>query len=455
MLDLETIELFTWLLAGLGVIQYFRKGDEFILLLVAFFYLTGISRYNAVMSGNAEWVRVNYAIDIFEMTDELAIEALNYFFLGTAVFSIAYAIFSEKQKRYRIIDNDQVFSQFLKSKQKMIIVLFVLFLLVSGAVNGALRAMGRGAAFGGGYLFLFGFAIGGLVILMFLLFKNLPKGHFPQRILYLVLLIGAAISSYNPTSRFQFLSWVVSLFFVIIGRLNKITKGICYAIGGVVIIVWFMMAGNKRGDIGVNTNNMDLESQVEMAQKRMEVAKDQNMLDGFMMVLQVYPQYLDYGYGSEHFEILLRPIPRALWPEKPVGGYANKLHLNDKLIEEGRGTVGISQSIYGTFYGEGGVLGIWIFCVLYAAVFKYLFNSTHKYSSDMRYILYGIIFASTIPILRGGDLPGIIAFVGMSYWPVFLFVWMYRRYLKKLRRKQIAASNKQKEIAESQAVLLP
>lgn len=454
MLDLETIELFTWLLAGLGVIQYFRKGDEFILLLVAFFYLTGISRYNAVMSGNAEWVRVNYAIDIFEMTDELAIEALNYFFLGTAVFSIAYAIFSEKQKRYRIIDNDQVFSQFLKSKQKMIIVLFVLFLLVSSVTRAALYAMAHEGSYalGAGYISLFGFAIGGLIILFFLLFRNLPRSKVFQKILFLLLMLWAARASYNPTSRFQFLSWVVSLFFVIVGRMDKIKKGFFYAIGGSVIIIWFMIAGNDRKG---GNRNLDFQGQVENAQKRMESAKDQNMLDGFMMVLQVYPQYLDYGYGSEHFEIFLRPIPRAFWPEKPVGGYANKLHLNDKLIEEGRGTVGISQSIYGTFYGEGGVLGIWIFCILYAALFKYLFNSTRKYSSDMRYVLYGIIFASTIPILRGGDLPGIIAFVGMSYWPVFLFVWMYRRYLKKLRRKQIAASNKQKEISESQAVLLP
>lgn len=427
MLDFETIEFLTYILAGIGVVQYFRKTDEFVLLLVAFFYMTGIMRYQAVMSGQSEWVQVNYAINIFHMDNELAIQALNLFFMGTFVFSICYIIFSEKQIRYRYLDNDEIFSQFLKSKQKLIVILYVVFLLISSVTN-RLSSSGGDLALGGGYIFLFGFAIGGMIILFFLLLKNLPKKQTFQRIIYLVLLVGAAVASYNPTSRFQMLSWMVALIFIIVGRFNKVTKGICYVVGGVAAILLFMIAGNARK---WETRNGNFETQVENAQKRMQEASDQNMLDGFMMVLQVYPQYLDYGYGSEHFEILLRPIPRAIWPEKPVGGYANKLHLNDKLMEEGRGTVGISQSIYGTFYGEGGTLGIVIFCVIYAVFFKVMFNRTKRYHSDMRYVLHGIIFASTIPILRGGDLPGIVAFIGMSYWPVFLFLWMYRRYLRK------------------------
>ena len=131
MLDFETIEFLTYILAGIGVVQYFRKTDEFVLLLVAFFYMTGIMRYQAVMSGQSEWVQVNYAINIFHMDNELAIQALNLFFMGTFVFSICYIIFSEKQKRYRYLDNDEIFSQFLKSKQKLIVILYVVFLLIS------------------------------------------------------------------------------------------------------------------------------------------------------------------------------------------------------------------------------------------------------------------------------------------------------------------------------------
>ena len=151
------------------------------------------------------------------------------------------------------------------------------------------------------------------------------------------------------------------------------------------------------------------------------------MLDGFMMVLDVYPKHLNYSYGMEHFEILLRPIPRKLWPGKPVGGYANKLGLNDY---KNAGTVGISQTIYGTFYGEGGVMGIIILSIIYGWLFVKLFRYTYRYNSDVHWLLKGIIIASFVPILRGGDLPGIIAFIGMSYWPVFLFLYQYNKFLK-------------------------
>ena len=54
-----------------------------------------------------------------------------------------------------------------------------------------------------------------------------------------------------------------------------------------------------------------------------------------------------------------------------------------------------------------------------------------RYNSDLYWLIKGIILASFIPILRGGDLPGIVAFIGMSYWPVFVMIYLYNKHLKK------------------------
>ncbi|MCQ2974544.1 MAG: oligosaccharide repeat unit polymerase [Bacteroidales bacterium] len=427
MLDIDIIELLTLFLAFVGIWQYLTKSDEFPLLIILFFYLTGIARYNAVMSGYSKWAYVAYAYNIFEMNEELAIQALNYFFLGTAVFVITYIIASSNRPTVQIIDNHSLLSQFLKKNQKLIIGMYIFFLIFNAFSNRVLEQATQGTAYGLSYFFLFKFAIGGLILLFFILFKDLPKDKIFLKIIYLVLIVFASFSSYNPTSRFQFLSWTVALLILIVGSKSLFSKSIFYAVGGVVIIVAFMIAGNLRHR---SMQNKDFETTMKYAYGRMMVAEDQNMLDGFMMVLQVYPKHLEFGYGMEHFEILLRPIPRALWPDKPVGGYANKLKLNEGMY--GYTTVGISQSIYGTFYGEGGVLGIILFSIIYGILFNKLFISTRKYGSDMRYLLHGIIFCSAIPILRGGDLPGIVSFIGMSFWPVFGFLWLYRRWLRKL-----------------------
>ena len=438
-MNIELVEFFTVILFILGVIQYVNKNDEFVLLLVAFFYLTGIARYNAVTSGKAEWVDVAYAKEIFFLTDELAEEALGYFFMGTAIFAISYIILNLRKPRYKPIDNNKIFSDFLKSKQKIIIYLYIFFLIVNGYTNRVLdQTHYWEQATGMGYFFLFKLAIGGLILLFFMLFKNLPKKKRFMRFVYLGTMLFAASSTYNMTSRFQFLSWMIALMFIIVGRINIVTKSIFYAIGGITVLLLFLIAGNKR----TIHANLTTEQEIEYAKERFAMAEDQNMLDGFMMVMQVYPEYLDYGYGSEHFEILLRPIPRAIWPDKPVGGYANKLGLNDGM----GGTVGISQSIYGTFYGEGGPFAIVIFCILYAIILTALLNTTLKYGSDMQFLLHGVIFASTVPILRGGDLPGIVAFIGMSYWPIFVFLFMYKKHLRRL-----ALQEKIKAAAEKNA----
>lgn len=433
MLDIEVIKILTLALAIVAGIRFIKRGDEFPALIVGFFYLTGISRYDAVLDGKSRWCEVNYAVNFFSMTDQIAIEALNYMFLGTAVFAVSYMIISYKRPKVKTIDNDKSFQNFLQSKKIYILILFGFFIIINTITRNILSNHQGGFAEGMSYFFLFKMAIGGLIMLFFLLFKNLNKKKRVSRFIFLVLLVWAAYSSYNPTARFNFLSWMVALTYIIVGKKNPVKKGIVYAVGGTIVLFLFLIAGNARFAF---MEGASLEKQLAMAQYRMDKAEDQNMLDGFMMVLQVYPDKLDFGYGAEHLEILTRPIPRAIWPGKPVGGYANKLGLNNNM---GGYTVGISQSIYGSFYGEGGVLGIILFSILYAWAFSKLFNTTLKYASDMRLMIYGIILTSAIPLFRGGDLPGIYAFIGMSYWPVFIFIYMYKKYLKK---EKCAIANK-------------
>lgn len=439
-MSIETIKLLSYIILFISIIHFFAKNDEFSIMLVIFFMATGIMRYNAVLSGISKWVVVAYAFDIFDLNDEVALRAMNYFFIGTIIFVLSYFLFRDKYHESTFkYDDQRLFNEFLSQKQFQIIVLFIVFIIVNGIFNRILvQYQGVGIAFGVSYFYLFKLAIGGLILLFFLIFKNIPWANLPFKLGYLAVILFAAYTSYSPYERFQFLSWMIALGFIVVGNTAPQQKFKYYIVGGTLVLGAFAFAGNMRHDF---VRNASFEKQIDYAIYRIEKAEDQNMLDGFMMVLQVYPQHLDYSYGMEHFEIFLRPIPRALWPEKPVGGYVNKLGLNNYM--PGGVTVGISQSIYGTFYGEGGLGGIIIFSIIYGFIFARLFYFSTKFDSDMRFLFKGIIFASAVPILRGGDLPGIIAFVGMSYWPIFIFYYQYRNFLHQ------KAIQKQTENAEN------
>jgi len=426
MLDIQTIGILIAALFMLSVIYFFIKNDEVPGLLVVFMFATGYNRFNTVLSGATNWVNVKYSKNIFLMNDEKALLALNYFSLGTAVFMFAYMMFRGNSSQKAIQDSTDTFNSFFQNQKSKILILFGFFTLINSAASGFISG---NIAYGNSYFYLFKMAIGGIIILSFVLFQvtNLNQS-LVSKIVFGGLIAYSISISYNPYLRFQFLSWLVAIVIMIFGSYSSVKKARYYVVGIVVAVLMFSMAGVARKR---NIENLSFERRIELAWERTKSAEDQNMLDGFMMVLDVYPNYLDYGMGMEHFEILLRPIPRKLWPDKPLGGYHNKLGLNSNMA----GTVGISQTIYGTFYGEGGVFGIILFSILYAWFFARIMRYAESYDSKMRWLIKGITIASLIPILRGGDLPGIVAFIGMSYWPVFMYLKLYRKYLKKHQNK--------------------
>lgn len=428
-MEANTLSILAYLLLLIAVIYFFRRNDEVPVLLAIFFLLTGLNRYYAVASGKAAWVAVSYRrTGIFNLNDKSALTALNYFFLGTVVLSITYMLIKSNTanvQRYYLQDNNLHFKDFILQRSSLIIRIFILFFIVNSIL---IRMITGVLALGNSYFILFQLAIGGITVLMYLVYENISfKNHFYQKLLFLGLLLYSAVLSYNPTLRFQFLSWLLAVGVLITRRYVPARKARLYLLGGFLVLLLFAIAGVSRQR---DLSTLTFEQQAKLAYARaFEKREDANMLDGFMMVLDVYPHHLDFHYGMEHFEILLRPIPRSLWPNKPVGGYANKLGLNNYQTH---GTVGISQTLYGSFYGEGGVGGIVVFSIIYAWLFVRIGRYANRYKSDMRWVIWGLFLASLIPLVRGGDLPGIFAFIGMSYWPVFIFIYQYNQYLKRV-----------------------
>ncbi|HPI11516.1 MAG TPA: O-antigen polymerase [Catalimonadaceae bacterium] len=427
----------TMILGLLSMVLFFIKNDELPILFVLFFYTSGLNRYNLVVSGGDRWVRVAYAKNIFNLTNELGLQALNYFFLGTAMMCVSYITFSLTRKEPKVFkDNDGLLRLFLKQNQVPIIIVFLVISSTSFyaklAFVNSFMASGGGISMGGSYYIMLGFGIGGVITLMYLIFKNYDiKKQFIPKLIIGAILAFAASMTYSSSGRFQFLSWSITIGVIFVGNNNPLYKLRIYIIGGLIVSLAFGLAGVKRR---TDTSSMSTFQKLSLAWERNKSTEDATMLDGFMMVLEVYPNHLGYHYGSEHLEILYRPIPRSIWPNKPLGGYANKLGLNDNM---GGGSVGISQSIYGTFYGEGGTTGIIVLSVIYCLIVNLIMRYSLSYNSDLRHIIKGITIASLVPLLRGGDLPGIYAFIGMSFWPVFVFISRYNSFLRQQRIIQL------------------
>lgn len=440
MLSVTAIAALFYVLVALFLVYFLIKNDEFLVFVLLFFYSAALTRYELILEGKAKYVFVAYAKNIFTMNHNIGLEALNLMFVGTVILSLTYIAFQWNYKPPRKrLDDDGMLRRYLAKNRTIILTsfgfIFIFNALITTRISGSL-------AYGNSYFYYFGMAISGMILLSFLMFRGLDKKkNGGLKFFYLIIIVLAGITTYDQTTRFRFISWIAAVGIILTKKLGSFKKLIIFAIGGVVAAYLFAFAGALRN----NSAQFDgsISSFFEITNKRLSKSEDSNMLDGMMMNIQVYPQHLDYTLGFEHFEILLRPIPRTWWPGKPVGGYHNKLGLNDNM---GGQTVGVSPGIYGTFYNEGGVFGILLFSAFYGWLFSFLFRKAGKYGSEIQFVIKGMIISSTIPWLRGGDLPGIFAFIGMTYWPVFIFLNKYTKWLRKERRR-VAILERERQLA--------
>lgn len=415
--ELVLIQIVLLVISGIWML---RRNDEIPLLISSFVFYFSSYRYWVVTNGMAQWVNItNFGFE--RITNEAALGALSYIIFGQICLLATYMLRQRNTLPILAPVADPSFSQWLRSKIFFLgLFCLPLVIIVRSRVNAQVEA-GNSLAFDvSGYLYLFPMLLVGVATLIFCLWKfgGLPSQQ--NKIVAFLILSGVAYLTYNPYSRFQFLAWLIAGGVILTCSYRPKTRLILIAVFAVIILSLFAFAGAMRNIQGAGENLN------QAAVERASSSEDANMLDGFVLMQQIYPKRLDFSWGMEHLEILMRPIPRALWPQKPVGGYMNKLGLT-----VGRsGTLGISQSLFGSFYAEGDVFGILFFSVIYGTILAAIVNYSTQLQPFASILIRGILCACLIPLLRGGDLPGIYAWFGMAFWPCFLLLWSQRKYFR-------------------------
>jgi len=446
MLSIEVLNIIAIFLVVFSLL-YFQKTNNMVPLLISFsFFSSGISRYYAVaVNRTTGYVRVA-GWDVFVMSDELALICLNLFCLGafSLIFFLVTIEFYKKKKVVKKVDTGDLFRKFVNKNR-----VFIILLSFSYFVMLALRNVLYSISFS--YGFYAPFASIGSIICIFFIIQSFNKINYIFIaiffISYLLLIAQLAVTTHT---RFSLLGWIIPIGFAILYKIKPGLKLVALLGGGAVAFIGFSILGELRSSVGKSFGEL-----VTQATQRILISEDSNMLDGFMMMYQVVPSKLDFQYGLNHIEILTRPIPRSIWPNKPSGGYINKLNLNTGGDLE---FIGISESMFGTFYVEGGVFGIVFFCFFYALLLSRLLNYFARYEGMLGATLQGCVYASLLAWFRGGDFAGIFALLLLSYWPVIIFMRRYNSFLKLERRREYYNSLMQQDLEQKLAenqILMP
>ncbi len=399
-----------------------RRNDEIPLLISGLMFYFASYRYWAVTSGFSEWLDLSY-FGLEPITNDTGFRALVYMVFSQICLLATYMLRQRQIIPVIVPTSDYRLLEWLRPK----VILFGLFCLpvvvaVHAKVNAQAEA-GLSLAFEvSGYLQLFPLVLMGIATLILCLWKFGGLPSQPTKIAAAAILIGVAYLTFNPRGRFQFLGWAMASAVIISSSYRPKTRLVILASLAVLGISVFALSGAMRTpDLTGNDLN-------QAAWERALSAEDINMVDSFALIQNIYPQYLDFRWGMEHLEILMRPIPRALWHEKPAGGsYLVEFGLSDP--DKGT-TIEFTPSLFGSFYIEGGIIGIVFLSLLYGATWAAIVSYSTRLKPFASLLVRAILCAILIPLMRGGDLAGIYAWIGMAFWPCFLFLWIKRSELK-------------------------
>jgi hypothetical protein len=401
------------LLGGLWVV---RKNDEIPLLISTLLFYVFTFRFWALLQGWALPVNIGFGFDPIDSNSALDVQAIAT--LGETVLLSVYML---AQKRRIDVPHRLASPELLSWLKPRVVALGVVCIFISLWARWSVAvqiASGKSMAFEvSSYLSLFSLSLVGVAILITALWKSGAFQAQGERLGAMLLFLAIFYLTFQTGMRFQFLGWFVAATIILSSGQSVVRRAQVLAIGLAGGVTLFAVAGALR-----NTEDptMGLE---QNAWERFAFAQDANMLDGFVLLRQVYPAQLDYSYGGEHLEIFERPIPRRWWPDKPVGGYMNKLGI---ITAESGFTFGISPSLFGSFYQEGGLVGVLLLSIIYGFGFGRIVSFSTRIAPLAGLLIRAILAAAIVPLLRGGDLPGIYAWFGMSFWPCFLCLWLRR-----------------------------
>jgi hypothetical protein len=151
--------------------------------------------------------------------------------------------------------------------------------------------------------------------------------------------------------------------------------------------------------------------------------------DYLTFVLAMVPRRTGtYTYGAQYLQLFTEPIPRKLWPSKPLGAPVRLLDLNR----------------YGNFYGftvsmpgDAWMNGGWVGLAITMAFFGWLWGKFHRWfwanqHRNIAAILYLIALAVSLQQFRDGGIVSIAKFFLWNVFPVVL--WAGASWLTGSRR---------------------
>jgi hypothetical protein len=207
--------------------------------------------------------------------------------------------------------------------------------------------------------------------------------------------------------------------------------------GAAVVIALFVTVGQDRGRsirIALGDDNTLAGTDYAAQQKFLE-GMDFGNLEYFEFLVYAVPQRTgSYEYFANNLMLFTEPVPRVLWPEKPVGSPVKFFELFDYGYP-----VGMTRSMPGEGWTQLGWLGVIVWCGLWGLVFGALYRRFINTEQNTFWVMAYMTFtAMLVVVYRDGTLITIMRQGIFYFFPIFLW-WVFAKLFAVPRAAEVRA----------------
>lgn len=183
--------------------------------------------------------------------------------------------------------------------------------------------------------------------------------------------------------------------------------------------------GEQRAHFRTGTQ-VDLEA-INVEDARMTFQNDLSIYQPFLAVVDAFPRDHDYTYGSSFAYVLVHPIPRVLWknkPEPPIYEIIRGAFGGDNVFLQ----IGVAYPNIGEYYANFGLPGIVIGMMLFGVGLRALYEYLRLHSeNDWVRIIYALALPFLVQVVSRGYFVAIFQQTCFFFGPAIFGMWALRR----------------------------
>lgn len=157
---------------------------------------------------------------------------------------------------------------------------------------------------------------------------------------------------------------------------------------------------------------------------------DLQFLDQAAIVMTLVDEHGRYYYGSTLWPLLVSPIPRAWWPEKPaLNEYMHEIQTQDRPIAE----FGMISMLTGEGYANGGYVGAVLFSMLAAWCYgRAYFAAMQLPHNSVGRFAYLVFLPTLVQVFRDG-LVSVVIFNVVASMPMMFVICLHYTFASRQR----------------------